>query len=182
MSLYPMRNTPQLIQGLNDLIEYAREQLGDLSTKKIIEIGSYAGESSVMFAKHFKEVVCIDPFNDGYDANDIASSYAPFSEVEKAFDENVKEFKNIIKIKATSDHASTLLTERYDMVYIDGMHTYEQVSKDINNYLQWNLHPLCIVSGHDYSDNWIGVKNAVNDFFKSPHKTFQDTSWAITLK
>jgi hypothetical protein len=63
------------------------------------------------------------------------------------------------------------------MVYIDGVHTYEQVKKDINNYK--NIIPEGgFVCGHDYSVHWQGVKDSVNEMFGSPDMVFEDNSWA----
>jgi predicted O-methyltransferase YrrM len=51
---------------------------------------------------------------------------------------------------------------RFDSVFIDGVHNYEQVSADI---LEWRplLKPGGLLCGHDYSVAFPGVMDAVNE-------------------
>ena len=71
----------------------------------------------------------------------------------------------------------------YDLIYIDGDHSYEAVSSDINtaiNYLNING----ILAGHDYNRMTSGVITAVNEIAEKLNKTvhvFNDSSWAIKL-
>ena len=47
------------------------------------------------------------------------------------------------------------------MVFLDAVHTYEETKKDI----EWALHAdAAIISGHDYSEEWGGVRKAVDEF------------------
>ncbi len=175
-----MRQEEFLRKGLEDLIKNLKQTIGTLNQKCMIEIGSYSGESSVIFATHFGLVICVDPFIDDYDPNDDTCNHAPMSEVEKVFDERTKLFTNIMKIKLTSDEAAIFIKnndiKKTDFVYIDGMHTFEQVVKDIQNFIPFINSPK-IIGGHDYHDNWIGVKNAVEQELGIPDAIFIDTSW-----
>jgi hypothetical protein len=79
----------------------------------------------------------------------------------------------------SDDALLQLNSNRYDIIYIDGNHTYEQVKKDIINY-----YPLIknngFISGHDYFiDN---VKNAVYETIGLPDKIFIDYSWIKQIK
>jgi len=57
---------------------------------------------------------------------------------------------------------TTYSGERPAMVFIDANHTYEGVKED----LVWAVaQGIPIISGHDYSDMFPGVKQAVNEFF-----------------
>ena len=175
--LYIMRHQYS-IDGLNDLIDYI-DLHRPVSGMHMIEIGSYAGESTEIFCSRFKQVISIDPYLDNYDPGDLACQHAPFSEVLKYFQERMENFPNIGLIRATSDDAiehDLILNKNVDFVYIDGLHTYEQVKKDIQNYL-----PLIkkggFIAGHDYHNEWQGVIDAVNEHFGSPDKVFNDTSW-----
>lgn len=178
--LYPMRGQEFLVNGLIDLCNFVSQALGRPTYElTICEIGSYSGESTAIFATRFKTVTAIDPWIDDYDPNDATCHHAPLSEVEKVFDKRISFYPNVKKVKATSDDAVGLFTEKFDVVYIDGLHTYEQVKIDIQNYL-----PLTnfIISGHDYNkDNWEGVYRAINESLAQPIYTFQDTSWAKIL-
>ena len=64
----------------------------------------------------------------------------------------------------------------FDFIYIDGLHTYEQIKKDISNYLPL-LKPNCLIGGHDYHDVWNGVIMGVHESLGIPDMTFKDTSW-----
>lgn len=172
-----MRDAEFLQNGLNDLIEYVNS-FQNTKEVNIIEIGSYLGESTVMFAKHFKSVVSIDPFIDNYDPNDDTCYFASLNVVYEKFKENIAEFSNILHIKDISDNAISQLPEQeYFLVYIDGLHTYEQVKKDIENYRKL-IPEGGFICGHDYSENWQGVKDAIDEEFGAPDRIFQDTSWA----
>ena len=62
---YEMRSSVQR-EGLEDMISWINN---NTPTKDLVllEIGSYVGESTVMFAENFKQVISIDPFVDNYD-------------------------------------------------------------------------------------------------------------------
>ena len=161
--LYPMRGQEFLVKGLIDLCDFVSQALNRPTHElTICEIGSYSGESTSIFASRFKYVLAIDPWMDNYDPNDATCH------------------PNVTKLKATSDDAIKQLREaRFDVVYIDGLHTYEQVKIDIANYT-----PITnfIVAGHDYNKtDWPGVYKAINESFDQPIYTFQDTSWAKIL-
>jgi len=184
---YPMRGADFLVNGLKELIKIVEEKIGDLKTKSLLEIGGYVGESTTIFAEKFGKVVTIDPFMDDYDPNDIACSFAEFSKVKQQFLLNTNSFKNVSLIESTSDLAfeNQLLKKTFDFVYIDGMHTYEQVCKDIEGSLKVlkENSGIKIIGGHDYSEaNWEGVVNAINEKVGYPDFVFEDTSWLKIIK
>ena len=163
-------------EGLLDLIK----ELGDNSNKTMIEIGSFVGESTVLFAQHFKEVLAIDPFLADYDPADPTSYLFEFNNVYQTYLQRTGDYKNILTIVSTSDQAlEELKGQEFDFIYIDGLHTYEGVKNDITNYL-----PLIkkggVIGGHDYTDthpHLVGVKVAVDEMLGKPDKVFKDNSW-----
>ncbi len=173
--LYKMRD--QIYSdGLMDLIDYIN-QYSDTKNMCMIEIGSYAGESTEIFSKHFKSVLSIDPFLNDYDLDDPACSYMDFDNVYELFVLKINELKNIKHIRKTSDDAILeLQNETFNFIYIDGLHTYEQVKKDLKNYIK--LVPNSgFIGGHDYHKNWEGVIKVVHEELGGPDKIFKDTSW-----
>jgi predicted O-methyltransferase YrrM len=179
-SFFEMRN-PQYIKGLEDMIDYIDKHI---KTKNLflVEIGSYIGESTTIFAKNFNKVISIDPHIDGYDMNDPACHHISFNQVYKKFIENVSKHENISHIRKLSDDAVIMFNnESIDVLYIDGLHTYEQVKKDIENYLP-KIKKGGFICGHDYHDNWIGVKQAINETIGYVDKVFIDTSWLTQIK
>ncbi len=182
---YVMRDW-NLSRGLLNLIEYIGE-FGNTEEMHMIEIGSYTGDSTLLFAENFNSVLAVDPFLDDYDPNDDACNYAPFDKVYEEFMNRTKDNPKIELIRFKSDDAVEIIQnaakklgatrfDLFDFVYIDGMHTYEQVKKDIANYLPF-IKEGGFIGGHDYVPGFKGVMDAVNEKFGSPDKTFHDTSW-----
>jgi len=58
--------------------------------------------------------------------------------------------------------ASIFPTESVDLVFIDACKDYEWVKQDIMEWLP-TVRPGGTIAGHDYSDSWPGVKQAVNE-------------------
>jgi hypothetical protein len=179
---FPMRKELNDKNGLISLIEHIKKHK-DTKEMTMIEIGSYVGESTMMFCENFKEVISIDPHVGEYDINDPAvSNHASFKVVYDKFMKNMEPYTNFRHIRMTSDEAiKHLIGVKVDFIYIDGLHTYKQVKKDIENYL-----PLIsedgFIGGHDYGENWKEVVEAVNESLSSnPDKTFVDTSWIKKL-
>jgi predicted O-methyltransferase YrrM len=163
-------------EGLRELIN----ELGNTKEMRMIEIGSFIGESTIIFAEHFKEVIAIDPFQPDYHKEDPTSRFN-FDEVYDEYIRRTSPFPNIKTLRLTSDDAvKELNSELYDFIYIDGIHTYEQVKIDIDNYLPL-LKPNGIIGGHDYGPHWPGVNKAVNEKFGQPDKRYKDTSWIKIL-
>jgi len=163
----------------NALLEmiYYMGNTGDMS---MIEIGSYIGESTLIFSDHFRSVISIDPFINDYDKNDEATRYKDFEYVYIEFIKNISSRDNISHFKSTSDEVATMLRPIYDFVYIDGLHTYQQVRKDIINYKQL-IKPNGFIGGHDYHPTgWPGVVQAVNETV-GVDKVFPDGSWIKKL-
>ena len=64
-----------------------------------------------------------------------------------------------------------------DFIYIDGCHTYDAVLQDLKNYYS-KIKYGGLVCGHDFSDGWPDVRQAVLDFFKKrPRSVYLDGSW-----
>jgi predicted O-methyltransferase YrrM len=167
--------------GFQDFLNFL-EEFSDLKNSTVVEIGSYAGESTIMFAQRVKSVIAIDPFVNDYDLNDGTCFAADLpTTVYQRFLENISPYNNITHIQKTSDDAvADLAGQQFDVVYIDGVHTYEQVKKDIENY-RGLVKPGGFLCGHDYGNvgHIAGVYRAVNEAFGKPDVTFIDMTWVI---
>jgi hypothetical protein len=168
------------LHGFQSFIEYLK-LTRDVSQMTIVEIGSYVGQSTTMFADVVKHVISIDPFMNDYDESDGACHAADIpTVVYNKFLENIAPYNNITHIRKTSDDAVVDIKNQVDLVYIDGVHTYEQVKKDIANYRGFIKHGglLC---GHDYESNFQGVIDAVDESFGKPNFKFIDHTWVVIL-
>jgi len=157
-------------EGLLDLIK-------EIPNKgRMIEIGTFTGESTVIFGDHFKEVIGIDPMLHDYDEEDPTSNFN-FNEVLKMFILRTENYNNISLVQKTSDDAvNDFKDESFDFIYIDGIHQYENVLRDIKNYLP-KVKKGGVIGGHDFGPSWPGIEKAVTEVFGKPDKVFKDTSW-----
>jgi hypothetical protein len=179
MQLKTVMRNGHLNEGLKELAEDIKSQLGDKIT--LVEIGSYMGESAEIFAQVLpnSQIICIDPFEGNFDDKDPCS-YDNYSEVEQQFDLRTSNYPNIVKMKGNSTDFSV----KCDAIYIDGRHSYEGVKEDI---LHWKPFVKSIISGHDYylenTEAYIrnphiqGVITAVHETLGQPDKTYSDNSW-----
>lgn len=172
-----MRHSSQA-GGLEDLIRHING-ISPTKSMSLIEIGAYTGESTSIFCRHFASVVTVDPFLDNYDPKDSACRHAPMSEVYAEFRKRMSKHENYRLIKKKSDEAiKDLSAAKFDVLYVDGMHQYEQVTRDILNFSDL-IKVGGFIAGHDYCDGWSGVVKAVNECCGKPEKVFRDTSWII---
>lgn len=147
---------------------------------KMLEIGSYRGESTFMFASSglFDEIHCIDPHEGKEEANDILKE--DWESVKKDFKLNTRHFTNITLHKEYSYNIVNQFPDKYfDFIYIDGSHEYEDVKRDIQLYLPKTHH---LIGGHDYQKEWPGVIQAVNELLGQPHLTYVDESFIINTR
>lgn len=158
--------TKNSIDGLRKMIDYLESKY-PIKDMVIVEVGSWTGCSMVEFAKRFKEVVCIDPWAP---TGEINTEYN-MNEVEKLFDSRMK--SNVTKIKDCFENVTK--SDVLDIIYIDGLHNYKAVKRDI---LQAKEMGFKIICGHDYwPKKFPGVIKAVHETLGKPDRIFKDTSW-----
>ncbi len=180
MEKISIRQAPTAKVGLEDMIKYFKEH----SSKPIkecvmVEVGSFVGDSTKIFAKYFKKVICVDPWQNGYDKDDPSSEKWPMSQIESQFDDDVvKNYKNVKKMKMTSiEGAKNFKNTSVDFVYIDGNHLYEPVKDDCRAWLP-KIKKTGFIGGHDYDHKRAqGVKPAVDEIVGIPDARFSETSW-----
>lgn len=164
------------LHGLKDLIEKNTTQ-----NSIVCEIGSFAGVSSELFSLYCKEIHCVDSW-EKFDEIWWMTDY--IEQAEKLFDNVMNRSSNIRKIKKTSEEASKDYPDEYfDLVYIDGAHDYDNVKKDILNWLP-KVKENGVISGHDYyafqSNTDTDVKKILDELFKGIDvKIYSDSSWSV---
>lgn len=169
--------SPKLKQGLIDLVKHIKKT-HNTKEMTIVEIGSFVGDSTLIFAKYFKKVISIDPYEQKLFNHKLQKHKA--EDIEKIFEDKIKNISNVVKIKNESLVFAKNFFHMVDIVYIDGLHDYENVKADI---LAWKPKCKLFISGHDYwKTKFDGVIKAVNETVGLPDKTFQDFSWIKRIK
>ena len=162
-------------EGLANLCKWANDKGAN---GKAVEIGAYSGEGTIVLAKYFKEVLAVDPWLNGYDINDVASSQCPMKFVLAKFHENTKELGNVNYSQSKSLDALEFVKDgELDLVYVDGDHRYEAVLADLKGWLP-KLRAGGIMAGHDWS--FKDVQKALAEVFLNKEAViFQGDSWAL---
>lgn len=154
-------------ENLKYLFFFLSEKQKDF--KKILEIGSFEGNSTLFFLNYFKNslIHCVDIWEDQ------KSNYKGinFSSIEDKFDYNIKEYKSRInKWKSSSKNYFKYNNVSYDLIFIDGSHYYKDVYLDAINSFKF-----CKINGYilfdDYLFKYKSKKNAhpifaINKFLK----------------
>jgi len=105
--------------------------------RKILEIGSYEGRSVIFFLKKFSDstITCVDTWS----GSDEHINH-DFNNVEKNFDTNTNFYQNnkiLKKIKDSSNNFFENNSENFDLIFVDGDHSSNQVKLDIEN--SWKI-------------------------------------------
>ena len=176
-----MQNIPMRTQssktGLLSMIQWINS-IRPTKNMTMIEIGSYAGDSTELFCQHFKKVIAIDPWEKNVggitDAVDMNLIYDKFNE-------RMKKYNNLDTVREFSYNACIRIKNNsVDFVYIDGLHTKIAVRCDIANY-EGKIKAGGFLGGHDYHQRkFPGVVEAVEEYRK-PEKVFNDTSWIVRI-
>lgn len=132
-------------QGLRERYEFLPKLARAANASRILEIGSWAGASTIVWARAVGEcgrVVCVDPWQSYHDAR--WQKHARYRRVNRAcrreriyplFRNNVAAAgvaERVVAIRAPSRVALPLLQrESFDLVYVDGDHTYAAFRNDL---------------------------------------------------
>lgn len=132
---------------------FEREQLGGKSLD-MLEIGSWEGRSTVFLTHYFPnaKITCVDTWK----GSDEHVGDEGLKSVEERFDSNVVRFgERVRKFKGTSLQffSGIDLTEKYDLIYVDGSHHADDVMCDILNAFRC-LKPNGIMICDDYLWDW----------------------------
>ena len=139
-----------------------------------VEVGSWLGRSSaymvVEIIRSGKSIKfdCVDPWDDG---GPQLLGQAKNRDLYRDFLKNIGEYRDkLTPIRATSIAAAeTYVDKSLDLVFIDAVHTYENVREDI---LKWRPKVKIggILAGHDFTIHFPGVKKAVEELLEGQFK------------
>lgn len=149
---------------------------------RVIEVGSWLGDSAIAMAPYCDQILCIDNWG-GSDSDwtkALRQSIGSIEVVQKMFEFNTRNFDNIKSITGLSVDVANELNGQFDkadVIFIDADHRYESVKSDIDAWYP-HLAEDGVMIGHDYlTRNWPGVKRAAHERFGEHVKgyaVFQD--------
>ncbi|MBH52100.1 MAG: hypothetical protein CL785_02975 [Chloroflexi bacterium] len=139
------------------ITEFMKTELADITgSYSILEIGCWAGESTIMWSDILKKfpdidwsITCVDPWFPYPGVNAVMSSALNKSKIFDLFIHNINcaGIADRVHIyRGTSDLLlPSLKDSQFDLVFIDGDHRYDQVIKDLerSNPLVKNRGILC---------------------------------------
>jgi SAM-dependent methyltransferase len=151
-------------QGLSNILKDKENVVG-------LEIGCAQGNTSEFLLKSLPQLKLygVDPYVDYIDwnGNDLKEMDNLFLRIMNRMQPYGERFKLIRKF--SDDCIGDFENDFFDFIFVDGLHTYDQVKKDMENFYP-KLKSGGLFSGHDYN-NIEEVKVAVNEFAKNNELT-----------
>ena len=146
-----------------------------MASPNVLEIGCSEGHTTewLLRCNPTLKITCVDPYVNyldwnGNQLNDREEFY------QKTMRRLERYGERFLMIRDYSDNIfSKFNDESIDLLFIDGLHTYDQVLKDCNNYYS-KVKFGGIFSGHDYTAI-TGVNQAVNEFAADMKKNILTT-------
>lgn len=139
-----------------------------------VELGSYEGASTELFALMCERIISVDPYD--FEGAEFfgQETEEQLHEAKAVFDERMKSYNNCKQINLKSKFAVEQFEHNnLNFVYLDGDHRFTSVILDI---VEWypKIKIGGYICGHDYIDN---VKKAINKMLGEPLEVFSDSSW-----
>lgn len=156
------------------------EQLCDLACgKDVLEVGSFCGLSAWGMALTAKSLWCVDTFS----ANSAGQQQMRNLTTLDDFLQATGRYKNVSHFVGTSEQAATVpfIPSEFDMIFLDAMHTYEDVKADIERWYP-RLREGGTFAAHDYGHgDFPGVKQAIDEWFGPLQNTVVTLGWVSKL-
>lgn len=161
------------IEGWFDFDDIYLEQAKRATTDMVfVEIGSYFGKSlSFLIIECYNrnqlpKIVAVDTWQGSDEHLSIVEQHG--GTLYKTFRRNM-ELAKIDQFVTPIQMSSVVASQQFqdesiDFVFIDAAHDYENVKADLNAWYP-KLKRNGVIAGHDYTETWSGVIQAVNEFF-----------------
>lgn len=165
----------------NDMIKYF---CSEISNPKILEIGIFKGEFFDYIAENCNpgSLDGVDLFEGSCCSGNVDGNDIIWYDLDKSFKELTEKYKDNVNINLYKKDSSTFLSTQndntYDVIYIDGDHSYEGVKKDLYQAFK-KIKKGGYIMGHDYEMNFnkakinhiFGVRQAVDEFCHTYNQT-----------
>jgi len=159
----------------------------ELNVKNFVEVGVFHGINTLFLKDLFPEThfYLIDPWeiNSDYIKDEAVPVTTDANKMNNAYSFIVSQYEknpNFTILKTKSVEGAKLVPDDLDIVFIDGNHSYDSVKEDIITWLP-KVRKNGILAGHDYKDNFPGVKKAVDEIFDKNVILRGDNTWAIQI-
>lgn len=157
----------------------------------IVEVGSFAGESTRVFLEAGLYVHAIDPWDNASRdrLHEGATSFNPshrwrfeMPDAERRFDLLLKVFPDRLTKRKGYDwqFIDEYADGSLDAVYLDAVHTYEDTLAAIRRWKP-KVRAGGVLCGHDYAAWFPGVVRAANEAMGTPQRVLADTSWLMRV-
>lgn len=166
-----------LQEPYNQFSEHDEKTLNGLANSVdglMCEVGCWTGHSTSILASRAKSInrrlIVVDNFkgNEGTPIYD----YAKDNNVSKIFEENMKSlglWNNIILFNMDSEEAHPYIAEKsLILLFIDAGHTYNDIKKDLLNYIP-KVMKGGIICGHDYESETYDEQHINEDYVDGKH-------------
>ena len=172
-------NTETQAFGIQQQFKCSGFGLGELVKKMqnpiVLEIGSDVGDTAnfLLDSNPTLNLTSVDPYSNYLDWN--GRMLDERDDMCKKMNDRMKPYSDrFTHIRKTSDDATEMFEdEQFDVVFIDGLHTYEQLSKDCENYYS-KVKEGGVFAGHDFTAIE-GVNRAVKEFAEKHGKEILTT-------
>lgn len=172
-------NTETQAFGINQEFKCSGFGLGEMvrgmENPHVIEIGTDIGDTAnfLLDSNPNLKLVSIDPYYDYIDWN--GSNLQNRENMYQSMMKRLSGYSDrFVQVRKTSDDAhADFEDEKYDVVFIDGLHTYEQLTKDCENYYS-KVKPGGVFAGHDFTAIE-GVNRAAKEFAEKVGKEILTT-------
>lgn len=136
------------------------------------KIGAEVGVRTGWFCKYILDntkmkMYAVDPWEDNAELTQAEKIYKECSDRLAPYGDRCEMIKGY-----SPQESDRFENESLDFVYIDGLHDYESVKKDVTAW--WDkVRNGGVLSGHDFNrTKWIGVVKAVEEFCQSKEVKF----------
>jgi lipopolysaccharide biosynthesis glycosyltransferase len=167
-------DTPSTFDTRNEMLQY---YCNKLTNPKLLEIGVFKGDFLDYLVKHCKtgSIDAVDLFEGVTCSGDSDGNNVVHYDVGKSYTELLTKYTGMTHIQLYKSDSVTFLQSRedntYDIIYIDGDHSYSGVKNDLINAFS-KIKNGGYIMGHDYEMNMkktrnnynFGVKEAVDEF------------------
>lgn len=163
-----------VINGLIDLCK----AIPDCENKSMLEIGSFIGVSTEVFALHFKHVTAVDVWgiDSTYHEADwcMKSSGMTWPQVKTFCAERLAPYNSTLIQEYSTVASKTFPDKSFDFIYIDGLHG--MVHEDIVHWMP-KVKDGGFLGGHDYNQVEQHIRKHLPEFDLKSLKKFSETSW-----